>query len=331
MREIAGIHAHRSTGASCPQALTPAGHVSGYGPPRGPGLARRSLARIRDPYGVPGTYRKAQLHCHTRRSDGRYEPADLARRYRDAGYAFVVFTDHNVVTQCDEVSDGSFLALPGVEETVVRGLPPLGPHLGRLLVTEVLGTGSAQERIAKTLEAGGVPCLNHPSWRGNLWTGAWSGEGVAALRGPFLVEIWNPHSSSSEDVRRWRRAVRAHGPEVPIGCVAADDCHSGAQFDRAWIMVKVTEMSSAALRAALLGGAFYASTGVEAEFGAGAGAVTVGSDAEEALVLDQAGAVRAVIAGGTGRYEPAGDEGFVQIECRAGGRRAWSQAFWIDR
>ena len=321
MREIAGIHAYRSTDALGLQATTPAGS----------GLESRSLARIRDPYAAPGAYRKAQLHCHTRRSDGRYEPADLARRYRDAGYAFVVFTDHNVVTRCDEASDASFLALPGVEETVVRGLPPLGPHLGRLLVTEVLPTGSAQERIVKTLEAGGIPCLNHPSWTGNLWTGAWPSETIAALRGPFLVEIWNPHSNSSEDVRRWRRAVRVHGPEVLIGCVAADDCHSAVQFDRAWVMVKVSEPTAAALRDALLRGAFYASTGVEAEFGARAGAITVCSDAEEARVLDQLGAVRAVIAGGTGQYEPAGDEGFVHIECHAGSRRAWSQAFWVNR
>jgi hypothetical protein len=321
MREIAGIHGHRNMGAPGLQATTPAGSR----------LESRPVPRIRDPYAAPGAYHKAQLHCHTRRSDGRYEPADLAQRYRDAGYAFVVFTDHNVVTRCDEASDASFLVLPGVEETVGRGLPLLGPHLGRLLVTEVPATGSAQERIAKTLEAGGIPCLHHPSWTGNLWTGAWSAEAIAALRGPFLVEVWNPHSSSREDVRRWRAAVRVHGPEVPIGCVAADDCHSAAQFDRAWVMVKVTEVTGVALRDALLRGAFYASTGVEAEFGSGVGAVTVRSDAEEARVLDQEGAVRAVIAGGTGRYEPAGDEGFVHIVCHAGSRRAWSQAFWVTR
>lgn len=287
--------------------------------------------RIRDPYAVQGVYRKAQLHCHTRRSDGRYEPAEIARRYRDAGYAFLVFTDHNVVTRCDEVCDGSFLALPGIEETVTCGLPPLGPHLGRLLVGEVLGAGPAQDRIRRTLEGGGIPCLNHPSWTGNLWTGAWAADTVASLRGPFLVEIWNPHSNTREDVRRWRRAVRAHGPEVPIGCVAADDCHTAAQFDRAWVMVKVCEITASALRRALLGGACYATTGVEAEFRAEGGTVTVRSEASEALVLDQSGAVRAVIPGGTGRYRAAGDEGFVHIECRDGARSAWSQAFWITR
>jgi hypothetical protein len=322
MQAVAGIQAHRSTVSRGLQASPSVASATDRD-------ARRASKRIRDPYAVPGVYRKAQLHCHTRRSDGRFEPVELACRYRDAGYAFVVFTDHDVVTHVESISDASFCASSGVEETVVWGVRPLGPHLGRLLVTEVLGIGTPQERIVRTLEAGGVPCLNHPSWTGNLWTGAWSDATMAVLQGPFLVEIWNPHSASGEDIRRWRIAVRAGGPGLVRGCVAADDCHTAVQFDRGWIMVKVTEITPKALRAALLGGAFYASTGVEAEFGVHDGVIAVRSDADEVRVFDMMGGVRAVIAGGAGEYEPAGDEGFVHIECRAGSRRAWSQAFWI--
>jgi hypothetical protein len=285
--------------------------------------------RIRDPYAVPGAYRKAQLHCHTRRSDGRFEPADLARRYRDAGYAFVCFTDHDTVTRADELNDDDFLALPGVEETIVRGLPPLGPHLGRLLVDDVLGRGSAGERVAATLRAGGVPCLHHPSWRGNLGTGAWSAGAMAALPGPFLVEIWNPHSDTGEDVRRWVHAAAARGPDARLTAVAGDDCHVGAQFNRGWVMVKVPEVSVRALRTALLTGACYASTGIDAEFGTDGAAIVVQSTADEVRVIAADDTLRATIRGGSGRYAPAGDEGFVRLECRAGHRRAWSQVFWI--
>ena len=285
--------------------------------------------KITDPYAVPGVYRKAQLHCHTRRSDGRFEPLDLARKYRDAGYAFVCFTDHDRVTRCDEASDGSFLALPGVEETIVRGVHPLGPHLGRLLVEDLLGTGSPGQRIERTLASGGVPCLHHPSWTGNFWTGGWPAAAMAALPGPFLVEIANPHSDSDEDARRWCAAVRAHGPGVFIGGVAGDDCHVPAQFDRRWVAVKVPAITADALRAALLSGACYASTGVEAEFGVHGRTITVKSTGDEVQVFDAAGRIRLAHSGGSARYEPAGDEGFVRVECRAGPRRAWSQPFWL--
>lgn len=287
------------------------------------------VIQIRDPYAAPGAYRKAQLHCHTRRSDGQFEPADLARRYRDAGCSFVCFTDHGRVTRCDEFNDDTFLVLPGVEETIVRCIPPLGPHLGRLLVDQVLVSGSAQDRIERTLAGGGIPCLEHPSWTGNLWTGAWTAETMAALPGPFLVEIWNPHSNPDEDMRRWAHATRAHGPEGRIGAVAGDDCHTASQFDRGWVMVKVEAITADALRAALLSGAFYASTGVEAEFGVTDGAIAVRSAADEVHVFDAAGRPRAAFHGGEGSYTPAGDEGFVRVECRAGQRRAWSQAFWV--
>ncbi len=285
--------------------------------------------RIRDPYAVPGTYHKAQLHCHTRRSDGRFEPADLARRYRDAGYAFVCFTDHNRVTRCDDLNDGAFLTLPGVEETIVLGMPPLGPHLGRLLAGEVLRAGGAAERIRRTLASGGVPCLHHPSWTGNLWTGSWSAGVIGTLPGPFLVEVWNPHSNSDEDTRRWSAAVRAHGPGIFIGASAGDDCHDASQFDRAWVMVKVPAIASGALRDALLAGAFYASTGVDAEFAVEHDGIEVRSSGDETVVYDASGRVRQVLDGGAGRYDPVGDEGFVRLECRAGPRRAWGQPFWI--
>ncbi|MDR7483568.1 MAG: hypothetical protein QN183_07980 [Armatimonadota bacterium] len=285
--------------------------------------------RIADPYAGAGTWRRAQLHCHTRRSDGRFPPADLARRYRDAGYSFVVFTDHHRVTRCDDLNGAGFVALPGVEETVARGMRPFGPHLGRLLVHDVIGAGPADARIRRTLASGGVPSLHHPSWTGNFWTGTWTAQMLAALPGPFLVEVWNPHSTPEEDLRRWLHAVQAHGPDVVVAAAAGDDCHVEAQFDRGWVVVKVEAVTAAALRQALLGGACYASTGVDATFGVQGQAIVALAQADDVLVFDAAGRLRRRLGSGGGTYLPEGDEGFVRFECHAGPRRAWSQVFWI--
>ena len=287
------------------------------------------MIRIADPYAGPGRWCRAQLHCHTRHSDGRFSPADLAQRYRDAGYTFVVFTDHDRVTRWDGLNDATFLALPGVEETVRWGVRPLGPHLGRLLAEDVIGAGPPEARVRHTLARGGVPNLHHPSWTGNVWTGAWTARVLAALPAPFLVEIWNPHSDPEEDLRRWLHAVRAHGPDAVVAASAGDDCHVDAQFDRAWVVVKVDTVSAAALRRALLGGAFYASTGVTATFGVEGSGIVARAEADEVLVFDAAGRLRRRLGAGGGVYPPEGDEGFVRVECRAGTRRAWSQVFWI--
>ncbi|MBI4276861.1 MAG: hypothetical protein HY660_00270 [Armatimonadetes bacterium] len=293
------------------------------------------MLRVLNPYAAPGVYRKAQLHCHTAASDGAFAPADLLARYRAAGYAFVVITDHERITYCETLNDREFLALPGIETRVTRWIPPLGPHLGRLLVQGVdqRPARDAQACIDATAAAGGLVVMNHPSWTGSAWTGHWSVEDLCRLRGYHLVEISGPHSHSPDDVRRWTAAVRHWGPGAAPGGIAVDDCHRADQFNVGWVMVKAADVTAVALREALRRGAFYASTGPAAEFGAGDGEVWARA-AREATVHFFDGHDHLLVArpGPQARYHPHGGERFVRVEARApDGRTAWSQPFWVLR
>lgn len=256
----------------------------------------------------------------------------MLARYRERGYAFVCLTDHDRVTRCDVLNGPDFQALPGVEETVVRGMYPLGPHLSRIGVERRLGRGGPQERLDDTWREGGVGILNHPSWKGNLWTGEWPLPLLRRLRGPFLLEIVNPHSNTTEDLRRWRVLLRERPREEAVGGVAADDAHVLGQIDRAWIMVKVPAVTREALLAALRGRAFYATTGPAVEIRLVDGTVgCAGRDIREVAFLDRHGRARATVAGPEARYRPAGDEGFIRVEAGDGaGGRVWSQPFWIE-
>jgi hypothetical protein len=296
-----------------------------------------SRVRITDPYAAPGSYRKAQLHCHTTRSDGREPPRALLERYRAAGYAFVVFTDHNTVTACDELNDGAFLALPGVETTVPRPVWPLGPHMGRLGVPGTLSVRHAQACIDATVAAGGVVSLHHPTWNGNLGTGRWSLREMLALRGYHLIEISNHHSGTEADVRRWTAVLRHRGPSAAVGGVAADDLHHLRDIDQGWIMVKTPAVGAVPFLDALRSQAFYASTGPAAAFGARDGLITVETDAAVIRFIDAGDVVRAEKRAPSAAYEPVGDEQFIRIECVAGTAAragapatAWSGAFWIS-
>ena len=286
---------------------------------------------VRNPYAAPGTYRKAQLHCHTMESDGRFRPSDLLAMYRDAGYTFVCITDHNHVTRCDDLNDQHFQAIPGTEDTVSHFLPLLGPHMGRLFVDASLRAGSPQERIDRTLADGGIVSICHPSWNGNLWTGAWKEQTLVALRGFHLLEAWNPHSRSGEDTRLWDAVLRARGPAAPVWGVAVDDCHRTKQFNRGWISVKVTEISAAALRRALRDGAFYASTGVVGDFSAVEQIITVQLENRGHIrFVDSRGIVRSQVDANETRYAVHGDEQFVRVEVSSRAGMAWSQPFWLD-
>jgi hypothetical protein len=288
--------------------------------------------RILDPYAPPGTFRKAQLHVHTRRSDGRMEPEEALARYRDLGYTFVCLTDHGRVTHCDALDGPDFLAVPGVEETVVRGIYPLGPHLSRLFVEEPLRRGTAQEMLEATRQQGAVAVLNHPSWKGNLWTGEWPLRAMRRLRGPFLMEIVNPHSNTPEDVRRWNELLRTRPREETVGAVATDDAHTPRQVDRAWVMVKVAAVTAEALRSALSTLAFYATSGPLVDLEAREGAIACAGRGVRAIrFLDRQGRVRAESEGAQAAYRPRGDEECLRVEADDGaGGRAWSQPFWIE-
>lgn len=283
--------------------------------------------RIGNPYAVPGPYRKVQLHCHTTESDGTFRPDELLRMYKAAGYACVFLTDHNRVTRCDTHDDGTFLALPGTEDTVSRWRP-LGPHLLRLFVDRSLRGGSAQGVIDDTRSAGGLCGLCHPSWTGNLWTGSWPARAVTALQGYHFMEIRNPHTSPARDVALWEVALRRRA--APVWGVAVDDCHSRAQFDRAWIMARVPEITADALRAALRRGAFYASTGPAAEFAVtGRSIVARFEHAMDVRFIDAQSRVRMAVYGADAVYPVEGDERYVRVEASDGGFRAWSQPFEI--
>lgn len=290
---------------------------------------------IRNPYAVPGEYRKAQLHCHTTESDGCFAPADLLRRYKEAGYSFVAITDHNRVTRCVELDDATFLAVPGTEDTASR-LRPLGPHMVRLFVHASLPPGGAQEAIDRTSQDGGVTVLCHPSWTGNLWTGSWSKIAVARLRGYHLIEIWNPHSNSGRDVARWEAALARSGAgggfRSAPWAVAVDDCHHAHQFDRGWIMARVPEISLAALKFALTAGAFYASTGPEATFGVRGERIEAEfSEVLAARIIDDRGDAHTADRGRGVSHLLRGGERYVRIEAHADGGAVWSQPFWVDR
>ena len=43
-----------------------------------------------------GNLYKANLHCHSTVSDGRFTPEELKRMYMERGYHAIAYTDHRV-------------------------------------------------------------------------------------------------------------------------------------------------------------------------------------------------------------------------------------------
>jgi hypothetical protein len=186
----------------------------------------------------------------------------------------------------------------------------------------------AQSYIDQTAAAGGLCGLCHPSWTGNLWTGAWPLSAVRALQGYCFVEIRNPHTRPEADISRWEAALRRLVP--PVWGVAVDDCHRRSQFNRGWIAARVPRVQAGDLRDALRRGAFYASTGPAAEFGAAGTMITARfEEPVDARFVDEQGRVRLAVQGTVAEYAVSGDEHHVRVEASRGDYRIWSQPFLV--
>lgn len=65
-----------------------------------------------------GKFFKANLHCHTTISDGKWSPELVKEEYKKQGYSIVAFTDHDIMVKHTHLNDESFLALNGYEMEV---------------------------------------------------------------------------------------------------------------------------------------------------------------------------------------------------------------------
>jgi hypothetical protein len=227
-------------------------------------------------------YYRGNLHSHSTLSDGRIEPAEVFRIFREAGYHFVALTDHDRYIRIEEYNTDAFLVLPGSER---GGMQPdvqknLGVHLGAIedpsvdvprrfahleqyahpLIWE--GWETVQWAIDDLKQHGNMVIFNHPEWSMNTFAH------LEAVEGYFAVEIYNQDCAykvhNSYGTAYWDDLLRK-GRKV-FG-VATDDSHTYDEdaaiqdYGGGWVMVQAEKLSHTALATALKNGHFYSSTG----------------------------------------------------------------------
>jgi hypothetical protein len=209
---------------------------------------------------------KGQLHAHSNRSgDSDTPPEEAAAWYAAHGYDFLVFTDHNRITEIP--APAGMLVIPGVELT--QNLPTCDPppepgfacllHINALFVAARGEGGAARQSeqspgapaswgpllglsrvelygraVDRARALGGLAQLNHP----NFHRGADLGVILAlARRGLALIEIANQAADSDNDgdarhpsaEALWDAAL-AQGARV-YG-TATDDAHHYGDADK---------------------------------------------------------------------------------------------------
>jgi hypothetical protein len=248
--------------------------------------ASPALAQTRTAAPSGPRYWKGNTHTHTLNSDGDASPGQVSHWYRDHGYDFLCLSDHNYWTSVAELQRefdredlrdakiDRFLLVPG--EEVTDGVPGAPVHLIGLDTSRVVGKQGGKDKhevlqrsIDAILAAGGVPSVNHPNYH---W--AIDAEDLAALKGLRHFEIFNGHPGTnsfggggSPSCEETWDALLTSGHRM-LG-VAVDDAHNYFTWGprecnpgRGWIMVRASELTVPAIRAAYEAGDYYCSTGV---------------------------------------------------------------------
>lgn len=317
---------------------------------------------------------KGETHVHTSGSyDAHTPPEEVLAFYAARGYDFVALTDHNHVTVARPPA--GMLVIPGVEYTqnASECTPPPHPGYRCLFHTTGLFVDPArdpahgerftmpfqrgrldafEEQIRAARQLGGIAVVNHPQFH---WAAdarlieTLAGEGVKLVEF-FNASLESQHPAGKEDAERraeqlWDQVL---GDGVLVYAMATDDAHhfSDAESrhrhgkfayvgDRAWIMVRA-DKTLASIRAALLAGDFYCSTGVMLSALAvsrGDISLTVtGAAAVRTRFVGRGGRVLATSTASDAHYAPRGDEGYVRaVVERDDGAKAWTQPVMLGR
>ena len=212
-------------------------------------------------------YYKGNTHAHTTRSDGTRTPEEVMRAFRDAGYDFLVISDHWKLGRGRDFE--GMLVLPGAEYDF--NFPEQVLHIVGVFPDEAAAQGLHRgmeypELIDAINHVGGAAILCHPAWSLN------TPEFLRTVQGVCAAEVYNsisgtPWNAPRADSSGVLDLLAAGGRCIPQ--LAADDSHFyiGEQC-MSFTMLQADELTPEGVIAALKRGSFYASQGpqfIEAE------------------------------------------------------------------
>ena len=246
-----------------------------------------------------GQFYKANLHCHSTVSDGRWSPERIKAEYMARGYSVIAYTDHDVLIPHQELTDEHFVALNGyemeIDEEPKDGSPAKCCHMCLVAtdpenITQVCWHrsrylfGNARnfrdkvcfreeepdyerhythecisDMMRRGREAGFFVTYNHPIWSMEDWRDYSGYEGMHAME----ISNWACIVDGYEDyVPQIYDELLRQGKR--IYCVSTDDNHNAVEDSfGGFTMIKAPELSYRAITRALLAGEFYASQGPE--------------------------------------------------------------------
>ena len=309
-----------------------------------------------------GAFYKGNLHLHSTVSDGKLPVSALKDAYKERGYQFIVYSEHNIYSSYADINESDFIVVPGFEAEFrkepedwrvyhlimlpgpaalrAQAKEPFLEHMEEIPIRQLEDIASVQKLIDDMRARGYMVMINHPYWSTIEY------DEILPLTGLFAVEVYNHCSEVVENMGRsdacWDALLRR---DMRIWGTATDDNHNEAPFDHpnndsfgGWVCVKANSLSEQDICEALHDGSFYSSQGPEIyDFYLEGNKATVkcspvngiyfrGDNRQVGIKIAPEGENSLT----TLEYTLKGTETYIRVDCiDAKGKRAWSNPIFV--
>ncbi len=242
------------------------------------------------------THYKANLHTHSKLSDGEMSVEEVKSRYQEKGYSIVAFTDHELFVKHNDLTDDKFLAINGFEIIVnqpkrfgktyhlnflakdpdekrfpayseeyffFKNWPEtkakVDPETQYIKMPRIYDVAEVNKLVASGRENGFLVTYNHPAWSMQDYSD------YIGLEGIWGVEFYN-HGCTEMDgfddntMKPIEDFLHVGKRVFPL---ATDDAHNLQTVGGGWVWIAAESLDYATVMAALERGDFYASIGPE--------------------------------------------------------------------
>jgi len=299
-----------------------------------------------------GNWYKGNTHLHTTRSDGKKNPQEAIKQYRNLGYKFFVMSDHRIYFDSTDLDRDDFLVLSGIELNTNRVDDGYSTHhvtglkkyketkeykndqkFETLFWDDEFGHTITNKLIKEANEHDNFTILAHPQWSCSF------PEDLLGLKDFDAIEVWNQEceaASATGNGEYYYDYLLKKGKK--IFAIASDDVHSYRDVAiGGFIVVKAKEFTKKSIAHAIVEGSYYSSTGPHInEFYIKDNTVYAkGSQCESIKLIFHYRGKTFYGLNNEGiseiQYELKGNEKYVRCEfINSNGKKAWSNPLFLD-
>lgn len=282
-------------------------------------------------------YYKAQMHCHSSRSDGQLSPLEVANEYKNRGYEILFISDHNIMTPADSINIPGLLCFNAEEYTFSK-------HINGLFIDHTVDAENytPQQAVDSIKSQGGLVMFNHPvkMQYGPDWS--YPINYFDNNSQPDFIEIFNASITTISSIKTYIWDYLLSNNNKVFG-IATDDMHKtdeagiAKMIDVGWIMIKLSSLEKDSVYTALKRGDFYSSTGVDiTNFDVHENDISIScSNCSKFFFIGEYGRILKEVKSSEADFTRT-DEKYIRVELEDNGiagigkNKAWTQPIFYD-